>query len=153
MSEISEMTVGAIKMFLALGLSVGVGILLIKIGETVYLFVDRLTNKFATRRVWTLMAKSAAAEPTNHAISQQGEITPEPEPGYYSRTILYQRIIDAAKSDEELDALETTVLTAGFQLPDESALIVEIDRRRQSLSETETSEEERDGSFNTATPF
>jgi len=147
MSEISEMVGGAIKIFLALGLSVGVGILLIKIGETVYLSVDPLINKFAARRVWTLMAKSAAGEPTNHAISQQGEITPEPEPGYYSRMILYQRIIDAAKSDDELDALETTVLAAGFQLPDESALIVEIDRRRQTLSETEMTEEERDGSL------
>ena len=147
MSEISEMTVGAIKMFLALGLSVGLSLLLIKIGETVYISVDRLTNKFAARRVWKLMTKSANAEPTNHAISQQGEITPEPEPGYYSRTILYQRIIDAAKSDEELDALETTVLAAGFQLPDESSLIVEIDRRRQTLSETEMTEEERDGSL------
>ena len=133
--------------------AIGLSLLIIKIGETVYLMADPLINKFAARRVWKLMTKSANAEPTNHAISQQGEITPEPEPGYYSRTILYQRIIDAAKSDEELDALETTVLAAGFQLPDESSLIVEIDRRRQSLSETETSEEERDGSFNTATPF
>ena len=143
MSEISEMVGGAIKMFLTLGLSVGIAIALIKIGETVYLLVDPLINKFAARRVWTLMTKGAAAEPTNHAISQQGEITPEPEPGYYSRTILYQRIIDAAKSDEELDALETTVLAAGFQLPDESSLIVEIDRRRQTLSETEMTEKER----------
>lgn len=121
--------------------AIGLSLLLIKIGETIYLSVDRLTNKFAARRVWTLMTR-AGAEPTNHAISQQGEITPEPEPGYYSRTILYQRIIDAAKSDEELDALETTVLAAGFQLPDESSLIVEIDRRRQTLSETEMTEEE-----------
>ena len=144
MSEISEMVVGAIKMFLALGLSVGVGLLLIKIGETIYLMADPLINKFAARRVWKLMTKSANAEPTNHAISQQGEITPEPEPGYYSRTILYQRIIDAAKSDAELDALETTVLAAGFQLSDESSLIVEIDRRRQTLSETEMTEENQD---------
>ena len=128
--------------------AIGLSLLIIKIGEVIYLIADPLINRFAARRVWTLMAKSAAGEPTNHAISQQGEITPEPEPGYYSRTILYQRIIDAAKSDAELDALETTVLAAGFQLPDESSLIVEIDRRRQTLSETETSEEERDGSFN-----
>jgi len=142
MTEISEITGGAIKMFLALGLSVGIALALIKIGETVYLMADPLINKFAARRVWALMTKSANAEPTNHAINSQGEITPEPEPGYYSRMILYQRIIDAAKSDAELDALETTVLAAGFQLPDESSLIVEIDRRRQSLSEAEPSEEE-----------
>ena len=122
--------------------AIGLSLLIIKIGETIYLMADPLINKFAARRVWTLMAKSAAAEPTNHAISQQGEITPEPEPGYYSRTILYQRIIDAAKSADELDALETTVLAAGFQLPDESSLIIEIDRRRQTLSETEMTEEE-----------
>ena len=133
--------------------AIGLSLLIIKIGETVYLMADPLINKFAARRVWKLMTKSANAEPTNHALSQQGEITPEPEPGYYSRMILYQRVIDAAKSDDELDALETTVLAAGFQLPDESSLIVEIDRRRQTLSETETPEEERDGSFNTATPF
>lgn len=145
MSEVSEMVGGAIKMFLALGLSVGIALALIKIGEAVYLSFDPLINKFAARRVWALMTKSANAEPTNHAISQQGEITPEPEPGYYSRTILYQRIIDAAKSDEELDALATAVLAAGFQLSDESALIVEIDRRRQTLSETATPEEENNG--------
>ena len=126
----------------AILIAIGLSLLIIKIGEVIYLRVDRLINKFAARRVWSCMAKSANAEPTNHAISQQGEITPEPEPGYYSRTILYQRIIDAAKSDEELDALETTVLAAGFQLPDESSLIVEIDRRRQTLSETEMTEEE-----------
>lgn len=126
----------------AILIAIGLSLLLIKIGEVIYLMADPLINKFAARRVWTLMTKSAAAEPTNHAISQQGEITPEPEPGYYSRIILYQRIIDAAKSDEELDALETTVLAAGFQLPDESSLIVEIDRRRQTLSETEMTEEE-----------
>lgn len=130
----------------AILIAIGLSLLIIKIGETVYLRVDRLINKFAARRVWALMTKSASAEPTNHAISQQGEITPEPEPGYYSRIILYQRIIDAAKSDEELDALETTVLAAGFQLPDESALIVEIDRRRQTLSEAETPEESDDRS-------
>ena len=124
--------------------AIGVGILLIKIGEVIYLMADPLINKFAARRVWALMTKSANAEPTNHAVSQRGEITPEPEPGYYSRTILYQRIIDAAKSDDELDALETTVLAAGFQLPDESSLIVEIDRRRQTLSETEMTEEGQD---------
>ena len=122
--------------------AIGLSLLIIKIGEVIYLMADPLINKFAARRVWALMTKSANAEPTNHAISQQGEITPEPEPGYYSRMILYQRIIDAAKSDDELDALETTVLAAGFQLPDESSLIVEIDRRRQSLSEAEPSEEE-----------
>lgn len=125
--------------------AIGLSLLIIKIGEVIYLSVDPLINKFAARRVWALMTKSANAEPTNHAISPQGEITPEPEPGYYSRTILYQRIIDAAKSDEELNALETTVLAAGFQLPDESSLIVEIDRRRQTLSEAETPEEENNG--------
>lgn len=147
MSEISEMVGGAIKMFLALGLSVGLSLLLIKIGEVIYLMADPLINKFAARRVWALMAKGARAEPSNHAISQQGEITPEPEPGYYSRMILYQRIIDAAKSDDEIDSLEVAVIAAGFQLPDESALIVELERRRQALSETEMTEEERDGSL------
>ena len=122
--------------------AIGLSLLIIKIGEVIYLMADPLINRFAARRVWKLMTKSANAEPTNHAISQQGEITPEPEPGYYSRIILYQRIIDAAKSDDELDALETTVLAAGFQLPDESSLIVEIDRRRQTLSETENQEKE-----------
>jgi hypothetical protein len=128
----------------AILIAIGLSLLIIKIGETIYLMADPLINKFAARRVWSCMAKSANAEPTNHAISPQGEITPEPEPGYYSRIILYQRIIDAAKSDDELDALETTVLAAGFQLPDESSLIVEIDRRRQTLSEAETPEENKD---------
>ena len=145
MKEISEMTGGAIKMFLALGLSVGLSLLLIKIGETVYLMADPLINKFAARRVWKLMTKSANAEPTNHAINSQGEITPEPESGYYSRMILYQRIIDVAKSDDEIDSLEVAVIAAGFQLPDESALIVELERRRQTLSEAENPEEENNG--------